>query len=100
MNYFKFGLALNILKIQMSSEKTSQWDENIKKATIPNGRTTIAPSEFMNCKMLEKITIPSTVTEISEKAFANCTSLKSISIPSETTSVQVFQALQFQMVLQ
>ena len=69
MNYFKFGLALNILKIQM------------------NGRTTIAPSEFMNCKMLEKITIPSTVTEISEKAFANCTSLKSISIPSETTSI-------------
>lgn len=69
--------------------------EKVKKVTIGENVTTVAPFAFSYCTSLESITIPSNVTLISEGAFSNCSSLKNVTIERKTSDNDNSEKLRF-----
>ena len=63
-------------------------DQEVKKAVIANGITSIGNYAFYGCTHLESVTIPDSVTSIGYGAFENCTSLTSVTIPDGVTSIE------------
>lgn len=59
----------------------------IRKAEIPEGVTTIKLDAFGNCEKLEEIILPSTLKRLERGIFWNCSSLESITIPSEVAYI-------------
>ena len=60
--------------------------QNLKKVTLDDGITNIAPYGFYATN-LEEIEIPDTVETIGYKAFSGCTKLYGIEIPAKVTSI-------------
>lgn len=50
----------------------SEYGDNIKKAFIDNGFTSVGVCAFFNCSNLTSVTIPASVTKISDSAFYGC----------------------------
>ena len=61
--------------------------ENIKKAIIEEGITSVGACAFIECRNMTSVTIPDSVTSIGFSAFAGCNSLENITIPSGVTSI-------------
>lgn len=58
-----------------------------KKATIPQGVTSIGDGAFSRCSELTSIVIPDSVTSIEFAAFSGCEALTSIPLPDGVTSI-------------
>lgn len=61
--------------------------ENLTSVTIPSSVTRINDDVFRDCENLTGVTIPSSVTSIGTRAFYRCYSLTSIIIPSSVKSI-------------
>ena len=61
--------------------------KNLKKATLSDGITQVAPGGFMNCTALKTVVIPDSVTVIAENAFTGCKNLESVTIPNKVESI-------------
>lgn len=59
-----------------------------KKISIPESITTIGPSAFDCCYMLNNVYLPNTITSIGKEAFFRCMSLENIIIPSSVVSIE------------
>jgi len=76
-----------------SYDRSSPWKsyrEEITKAIIENGVTSIGNYAFEECSGLTSITIPNSVTSIGDFAFWNCCRLTSITIPNSVTTIGEF----------
>ena len=74
---------------------TFEWDgrqtisKDVRKVTMGDRVSVIAPYAFAGCTLLESVIIPEGVTSISKYAFADCRSVKEIRIPSTVTSIGI-----------
>lgn len=59
----------------------------IKDITLPDNLTTLGPSLFSNCQLLEKVTVPSRITTLSYSVFANCYSLREVTFLGDIASI-------------
>ena len=62
--------------------------DNMKKAVIDSGVTSIGSSAFLNCNNLTEIEIPESVAVIGRQAFDGCGSLEEIVIPDQVTRIE------------
>ena len=73
---------------QMESEVPwMEYAEDITKAVIQDGVTSIGAYAFYNCLNLEDVEIGSSVTQIHNAAFYGCRSLKTVEIPDTVVSI-------------
>lgn len=68
-----------------STESAPPW-ENVKKAVISHGVTSIGAYAFYGQNMLKSISIPSTVCRIAETAFVQCPALARIVVDTQNIS--------------
>ena len=61
--------------------------DNIVKAIIEDGVTSIGSDAFWNCEKLASVIIPESVTSIGASAFRDCDDLMSIIIPNSVTNI-------------
>ena len=74
---------------EYSASNPAPWaDQEVKKAVIANGITSIGNYAFYGCTHLASVTIPDSVTSIGYGTFENCTSLTSVTIPDGVTSIE------------
>ncbi len=60
---------------------------NIKKAVVPEGTTSIIGQYFTNLSALETVVLPSTLKTISNNSFGGCASLKEITLPASLEKI-------------
>ena len=73
---------------QMESEVPwSGYCEQITKAVIQEGVTSVGPYAFYNCLNLEEVDIADSVIQIHQSAFYRCRSLKSVVVPDKVVSI-------------
>jgi len=58
-----------------------EYNEEVKKITLPDTITTVFPNTFNSCSALEEINIPKDLKEIKKFTFYHCLALKSITLP-------------------
>ena len=63
--------------------------EQVRKATVSNGITSIADYAFAGCENLISVTFPRSITSIGCHAFSGCHGLLRVIIPTNTTSIAV-----------
>ncbi len=85
------GLLVISGKGNVSYFKTSmehRWKaEDVKKAVIEEGVTSISLLLFSECVNMEEIELPLSLTGIGSQAFQSCSKLKSIDIPSKVKTI-------------
>lgn len=70
-------------------EKNSfEWNNNLKKVTLPNGLRSILWYSFSNCESLEEIVIPDSVVDIDLGCFNYCDKLKKATIGKGITRME------------
>lgn len=78
-------------EMQISEEPYSapwyQYRENIQKAIIEDGITSVGKGAFSDCIALMEVEIPNSVTSIGESAFSNCRELVSIELPDSVANI-------------
>ena len=73
---------------EYSASNPAPWaDQEVKKAVIANGITSIGNYAFYGCTHLASVTIPDGVTSIGYNAFQDCYCLASVTIPNRVTSI-------------
>lgn len=80
----------NLAEHYHSTSSTTPWQNftnEIKKAVIVNGVTSISSASFWSCKNLTEVIIPESVTEIGVHSFGRCSSLTSIDLPKSLEKI-------------
>ena len=69
------------------SQPWTKYQDNIKKAVVSEGVTTLGEDALINCSHLTDVMLPESLTEIGDYAFFCCENLKELTIPRSVTKI-------------